>query len=152
MARFGRTRGGISVHFEEHEADLLRQLLDEMATLLEVGIEADPVNKRLFPEAYESAEDSQSYKDLIGDELRTGKIEALKGVKEAIGDSGEVSDTISEDEAAGWLPVLTDIRLAIGTRNDVTEEKMAADPDPDDPDASAMLGAALARLAARDAR
>jgi Domain of unknown function (DUF2017) len=139
MASFSSAADGVHVHFDEHEASLLRQLLAEMATLLEAEIEADPVNHRLFPDAYESDEDSRSYKDLVGYELRSQKIEGLRAVQRTVGEDGEIDKTISQDDAAGWLAVLNDIRLAVGTRNDVTEEKMSAEPDPDDPSASAMF-------------
>ena len=136
---FTRVPDGIRVEFEEQEAGLLRQLLDEMKTLLDADIEADPVNKRLFPDAYESAEDSRAYRELVGDELRTSKLAALDEVRTALGDRGEVETAISEESGGTWLAVMNDIRLAIGTRNDVTEERMAMEPDSDDLDASAMF-------------
>lgn len=139
MADFEKVPEGVSVHLEEQEADLLRQLLGEMATLLEVDIRADPVNKRLFPDAYESEEDSESYRELVGDELRTAKVDTLKKVLLTLGEKGPVDTTIPKQDVGDWLTVLTDIRLAIGTRNQVTEEKMAEELDPDDPEAAAML-------------
>lgn len=139
MAEFEKAQSGIRVQLEEHEADLLRQLLGEMATLLEVDIRDDPVNKRLFPDAYESKEDSESYRELVGDELRTAKVDTVKKVLQTLGEQGPVDTTIPKEDVGDWLTVLTDIRLAIGTRNEVTEEKMAEELDPDDPEAAAML-------------
>ena len=139
MADFEKVPEGVSVHLDEQEADLLRQLLGEMATLLEVDIRADPVNKRLFPDAYESEEDSESYRELVGDELRTAKVDTVKKVLETLGEEGPLDKTIPKEDVGDWLTVLTDIRLAIGTRNEVTEEKMAEELDPDDPEAAAML-------------
>ena len=139
MASFAAVADGVHIRFDENEASLFRQLLKEMATLLEADVEGDPVNKRLFPDAYETDEDSRSYKELIGDELRTHKTEALRRAQATVGEEGDVDTTISDDDSASWLAVLTDIRLAIGTRNEVTEEKMAEEPEPDDPDASAMF-------------
>ncbi|HYN36943.1 MAG TPA: DUF2017 family protein [Actinomycetota bacterium] len=139
MAEFEKAHSGIRVQLEEHEADLLRQLLWEMATLLEVDIRDDPVNKRLFPDAYESKEDSESYRELVGDELRTAKVDTVKKVLQTLGEQGPVDTTIPKEDVGDWLTVLTDIRLAIGTRNEVTEEKMAEELDPDDPEAAAML-------------
>lgn len=139
MAEFEKAQLGIRVQLEEQEADLLRQLLGEMATLLEVDIRDDPVNKRLFPDAYESKEDSESYRELVGDELRTAKVDTLKKVLQTLGEEGPVDTTIPKEDVGDWLTVLTDIRLAIGTRNEVTEEKMAEELDTDDPEAAAML-------------
>jgi hypothetical protein len=45
---------------------------------------------------------------------------------------------LDEEEVDRLLALLTDIRLAIGTRLDVTEERMAAELDRDDPDAAAL--------------
>lgn len=139
MAGFEKVPEGVGIHLEEQEADLLRQLLGEMATLLEVDIRADPVNKRLFPDAFESPEDSESYRELVGDELRTAKADTVKKVLQIMGEMGPVDTTIPKEDIGDWLTVLTDIRLAIGTRNEVTEEKMAEELDPDDPEAAAML-------------
>lgn len=139
MPNFERSPDGVRVQLEEHEVGLLRQLLEEMSTLLEADIQADPVNKRLFPDAYETEEDSQSYSDLVGYELRSTKLAAVKSVMETIEGDGPVDAVITQEAAEGWLPVLNDIRLAIGTRNEVTEEKMAEEMDPEDPDSAAMM-------------
>jgi Domain of unknown function (DUF2017) len=139
MAAFERSAAGIHVSLEEHEADLLRQLAQEMSTLLEVDISADPVNKRLFPDAYESESDSDSYRELVGAELHSEKLEALKQLRSTIGESGDVSADLSEDEMGMWLRVVNDIRLAIGTRNDVTEETMGKEIDPEDPESAGLL-------------
>ena len=139
MAAFDEAPEGIRVHLEEHEADLLRRLLEEMSTLLEVDVRIDPVNQRLFPDAYESDEDSASFHELVGDELRTQKTEALARLRTALGENGPLESSFSRDDVAAWLPVLTDIRLAIGTRNDVTEEMMGREVDPEDPEEAGLL-------------
>ena len=139
MAAFEKSAGGIRLQFEEYEADLLRGLLQEMATLLEADVRVDPVNRRLFPDAYEADEDAASYHELVGDELRSQKVEAVRQVRSALGEKGALDATLSRDEASTWLPVLTDIRLAIGTRNDVTEETMSREVDPEDPGSAGLL-------------
>ena len=139
MATFDRTSTGVHIGLEEHEAGLLRQLADEMSTLLEVDIGADPVNKRLFPDAYESESDSAAFRELVGDELRSDKGKALEHLRSTIGEEGEVAADLSEDEASSWLRVINDIRLAIGTRNDVTEETMGDEIDPEDPESAGLL-------------
>ena len=139
MPTFERSPKGVRVKLEEHEVGLLRQLLEEMSTLLEADIAADPVNKRLFPDAYDTEEDSQSYRELVGYELRSTKLAAVKDMLDTIDGDGPADTEISQDVAESWLAVLNDIRLAIGTRNEVTEEKMAEEPDPQDPDSAAMM-------------
>lgn len=139
MATFEESPDGVLVHLEDHEAGLLRNLLAEMATLLEADVRVDPVNRRLFPDAYESDEDSSSYHELVGDELRSHKAEAVEQIRSALGQEGAFEESLSRDEIAAWLPVLTDIRLAIGTRNDVTEEMMGREVDPEEPGSAGLL-------------
>ena len=139
MATFEETPDGVRAHLEAQEADLLRHLLDEMKTLLEADIRVDPVNQRLFPDAYESDEDSASYHELVGDELRSTKTGAVDHLRSSLGSQGPFEESVPRDEIAAWLPVLTDIRLAIGTRNDVSEETMSREVDPEDPGASGLL-------------
>ena len=130
--------GKLRISLEDYEADLLRGLTKEMEQLLEAEIEVDPVYQRLFPDAYEDDEAAATYRELVGSELRTGKLTALDTVKKTLGESGAAESGLSPQEAEHWLTVLTDMRLAIGTRMDVTEERMAATIDLDDPDAPAL--------------
>ena len=139
MAGFEGNEETIRVRLEEHEVGLLQSLLSEMLTLLEADVRADPVNRRLFPDAYDSEEDSATYRELVGEELRTTKVSAVKNMKGALEAAREGSLELSKEDAATWLPVLTDLRLAIGTRNDVTEEKMAEEVDPEDPQSAGIL-------------
>lgn len=140
MADIGRDpSGGVRFQLEGYEADLMRQLLDEMRTLLEADIPpSDAVLKRLFPDAFEDEEQAGAYRELIGNELHDRKTSALRTATETLGITGAVNATLDDEQVDRWLALLTDIRLAIGTRLDVTEETMAAEVDPDDPDAAAL--------------
>jgi hypothetical protein len=140
VAEVGRgPDGGVQLQLEAYEADLLRQLLKEMRTLLEADIPpSDAVLKRLFPDAFEDEEQASAYRELIGDELHERKVAALRTAEEVLGGDGPVDAALDEEQVDRWLALLTDIRLAIGTRLDVTEERMAAVIDPDDPDAPAL--------------
>ncbi len=140
MVGFQPSPEHVLVRLEDHEIGLLQSLLAEMETLLRAEVEADPVNRRLFPDAYESEEDSEAYRELVGDSLRKDKLAALEKMKTGLERGGqEKSIRLSPEDADTWLPVLTDLRLAIGTRNDVTEEKMAAEVDPEDPGSAGLL-------------
>jgi hypothetical protein len=131
--------GSVLFQLEEYEGDLMRQLLKEMTTLLEADIPpSDAVLKRLFPDAFEDEEKAGAYRELIGNELHDRKTAALRTARETVGESGPVDATLDEEQVDRWLALLTDIRLAIGTRLDVTEERMAAELDPADPDAAAL--------------
>jgi hypothetical protein len=131
-------RGSVAVRFTDDEAELLRRLLAEMGTLLEAKSSSDPVVERLLPRAYEGKEEEASYRALVGDDLVSAKRANLRTASEMLGPEGAAEGDLSEDETDAWMALLTDLRLAIGTRLDVTEEKMAEDIDPDDPDAAAL--------------
>ncbi len=129
---------GVTLHVEEHEAGLLRQLVDESRRLLEADIpREDPVVARLFPDAYEDPEHARAYDEMVGGELRKAKLDALRMVAESLGASGDATVDMPAELTSAWLAWLTDVRLAVGTRLGVTEEKMGADVDPQSPDAPA---------------
>lgn len=129
----------VRVAFEAEEADLLRRLAAEMRSLLGAAHgRRDRVVGRLFPDAYEDASEAAAYRDLTAADLRDAKLAALAKIDDVLGDAGAVDATIPAPEVEAWLTALTDIRLAIGTRIDVTEERMAADLEPDHPDATAI--------------
>jgi hypothetical protein len=131
--------GAVRLELEGHEADLMRQLLGEMRTLLEADIPpSDAVLKRLFPDAFEDEREANAYRELIGNELHDRKIAALATAQETVGTMGPVEADLDDEQVDRWLALLTDIRLAIGTRLDVTEERMAAAIDSNDPDAAAL--------------
>lgn len=131
--------GAVRLQLEAYEADLLRQLFDEMRRLLEADIPpSDAVLQRLFPDAFEDEEQAQAYRELIGNELHDRKTAALRSAREVVGETGAVDTVLDDEQVDRWLALLTDIRLAIGTRLNVTEERMAAELDPADPDAAAL--------------
>ena len=130
--------GSVTIRFSEDEAELLRRLLAEMETLLAARSDRDPVVGRLFPRAYETKKEEESYRSLVGDELVTAKKANLRTAGDMLGREGAAEAALSEDQAEAWLALLTDLRLAIGTRLDITEEKMSEDIDPDDPEAAAL--------------
>jgi len=133
------SNGTVEVRLESQEAELMRSLIEEIHTLLAADASRnDPVVERLFPDAYESRKDARAFRDLVGDDLRAGKREALTTVESKLGNSGEADLALTPDEVEAWLTVLTDLRLAIGTRLGVTEETMDQEPDPNDPDGAAI--------------
>ena len=134
MASFDRTETGVLVHLDPDEATILARLLEE-AELLISGAAETEVTRRLFPDAYEEADDQRAYEELVGDQLRSEKLEALAQVRSSVGSDAVELD---EDTAHAWLAVVNDLRLALGTRLGVTEEVMAAELDPEDPDAPAL--------------
>lgn len=134
-----KRNGTIRLSLDDQEAQIMRELVREMNTLLEADLpRADAVVARLFPDAFDDAEESERYRELIGDQLNDAKKAALRTVTESLGDEGKVSPALEPNDVEDWLRVLTDIRLAIGTRLDIDDERMARDIDPNDPDAQAL--------------
>ena len=133
MAELTRTGDKVRVNLEENEADLLRSIVGEMQQLLGSEGREDPVLDRLFPAVSDSDEEARAYEVMVGDELRSGKLESLAIVMETLGERGPVEQDISLEATERWMIALTDLRLAIGTRVGVTEEMMAAPLDPHDP-------------------
>ena len=129
---------GLRASFDEHERDLLSGLLDEMQAFLEVPHTADVVEQRLFPDAYDDEKEAAAFHELVGNDLREGKLEAVRTIKERIAGRSAIVVSIPEDEIQAWLTGLTDLRLAIGTRLDVTEEMMGAEVDPEGPEGAAL--------------
>jgi Domain of unknown function (DUF2017) len=107
--------GGVRLHFLSHEVALLRELLDELETLLDDP--EDPGLRRLFPPAHADRESEEQYRSLVGDELLSGRTKALATVRDTLG-----NDRLDPDEADAWLRALNDLRLVLGTRLDVSEE------------------------------
>ncbi len=118
MSEVEAFKDGVVVELDEYEAGLLRNLLGEMRTLLEADVpRVDPVMARLFPDVYEDPADSEKYRELIGDQLREIKREALGSVSDRLGSAGPSSMELGPKDLDPWLTLLTDMRLAIGTRS-----------------------------------
>jgi Domain of unknown function (DUF2017) len=118
--------GTVRLHLQQHEVALLRELLDELETLLEDP--EDPALRRLFPPAHTDRENEEQYRSLVGDQLLTGRMKALATVRDTLG-----RDTLAPDEADAWLRALNDLRLVLGTRLDVTEDLDFEKLDVNDP-------------------
>lgn len=139
MASIEPSPGGVALRLEAEEADLLRDLAAQMTELVEQeAVIQDAVIDRLFPSAYADPKDAEAFTELVGDELKNGKLDALRSVLSVLGENDEVETTVPHSEIDAWLTTLTDLRLALGTRFEVTEEKMEAELDPDDPAAPGM--------------
>lgn len=138
---FVRTRSGGRLLLDDAETDLIRRIAGELRAILTTEQNADdPVVERLLPAAYEDVVEEAKYKDLIGSDLVTHKLEALDVVSTSLGDRGSEVE-LEGDALHAWLATLTDLRLAIGTRLEVDEETMAAEID-----ASSVEGRSLAVL------
>lgn len=129
----------LALALEADEREALRRLIGEMRMFLSAQIpRQDPVRARLFPDAYEDEESEGNFREMVEGDLEQAKRAALDTVAQALGDeTGDVEIALLPHEVQAWLTLLTDLRLSLGTRLEVTEEKMSAEIDPDDPDATA---------------
>jgi hypothetical protein len=107
--------GSVRLHFQPHEAALLRELLNELERLLHDP--EDPALRRLFPPAHSDRESEEQYRSLVGDQLLSGRTKALATMRETL-----ELHTLDPDQADAWLRALNDLRLVLGTRLDVNEE------------------------------
>ena len=124
--------GGVELRLSREERSLLAGVVAELRALLE-GAPGDPSLRRLFPPAYDEAEDESAYRDLMGGELLEGRLAALELVAQTL-----ERERLSADEADAWLRALNDLRLVLGTRLDVREDTFAEQLRQDDPRAPAL--------------
>jgi Domain of unknown function (DUF2017) len=128
--RIERTgKGDIRLRLPRDERALLRSLPAQLRRLL-VEAPDDPSLERLFPPAYDDAEDEAEYRRLMGDELLEGRRRALRVIEETLD-----QDRLTKEQAQAWLTALNDLRLVLGTRLDVSEDMLLERLRPDDPNA-----------------
>lgn len=139
MPKIDRVAEGLRIGLDSQEAGILRELTKEMKLLLEADVPAsDDVLQRLFPRAHDDDEEQREYEELLGEQLRAAKLDALRSVTAKLGDDGDLDVVLSLEEADDWLRLLNDVRLAIGTRLEVDEDTMSRDFDPSDPEGPAL--------------
>ena len=124
--------GGVELRLSREERSLLAGVVAELRALLE-GAPGDPSLRRLFPPAYDEAEDESAYRDLMGGELLEGRLAALELVAQTLD-----QERLDAEEADAWLRALNDLRLVLGTRLDVREDTFAEQLRQDDPRAPAL--------------
>ncbi len=119
--------GEIQVRLPDHERELLRELAEELAMLLQEDA-ADPALQRLFPAAHDDRERQREFEELTRPQLATEKERALAVLQETA-----ANERLSAEEADAWLRALNDARLVLGTRAEVTEDLDWDAFDPRDP-------------------
>jgi hypothetical protein len=111
-----RERDGYRLDLGRHERALLRRLAAELREEV-ARPEDDPSLERLFPRAYEDAEDAAEFDRLVRPSLVDGKREALATLERTAG-----AKHLTHAELEAWVGALNDLRLVLGTRLGVTEE------------------------------
>lgn len=135
MDNFTPHGDGAILRLDEEESSALRRLVAEMRSLVDQNDRSDPALRRLYPDAYEGAEDEQAYRELVGEDLRDEKARALDTMAENIGGVGSIQTELDAEKVQSWLRGLTDMRLTLGVRLDVTEDLTHEEIDPEDPQA-----------------
>jgi hypothetical protein len=138
---FTQTKDGLAVLLDEPEADLLRQVVTEIRTVVEAPDRPD-FAIRLFPPAYVDDDEAQTeYADLMTEDLTRGKLAAFSAVEASLARGRRKRRNwtvrLSAEESEAWLGVLNDARLTLGTKLDVTEEDSTSAIDAAAPDAHA---------------
>ncbi len=127
-SRIERARdGSIALGLPRAERELLASLPRELRALLDAQPD-DPSLRRLFPPAYEDAGSEREYRELMADELLSGRRRALETLEKTA-----AAKRLDDEEAQAWLTALNDLRLVLGTRLDVSEELSLAALSPRHP-------------------
>lgn len=135
--------GGLRVQLASRERQLLASLPEQLRPILTGDDDPAGVRDRLFPHAYDDAEQEAEYRELVGDTLleeRLDKLDAFAGTL----DAGEEHDEtwtldLSDEDAEAWLSALNDARLALASVVGIEHESdWQAGPDPDNPTAVAL--------------
>jgi hypothetical protein len=156
--------GGAAVALDDVEISIIRSLAVQLLELIGPGPDegasqgdpladlfaegpseppADPVLRRLFPDAYsdpeqaatspQTAEEQRAYsaefRRYTENDLRAGKrdsalavIRSLDEIASASAGEGGAVLSLSPEESQQWLGALNDLRLAIGSRLEITDE------------------------------
>ncbi len=146
-------RGQIWLHLPEAERAVMRDLLEQMRSMLDepepagpvdplaelVGIDPtaqrpeDPALARLFPDAYDDPEAAAEFRRFTQRDLRTAKIANLSRASQTL--DREHPTRLDDEECQAWLGALNDLRLTLGTRLEIGEDDPRAflDLPEDDP-------------------
>ena len=114
--RLRRDGDGYRLRLGRQERELLARLAAELRSLVEER-EPDPSLARLFPPAYEDAENSAEFDRLVRQGLVSVKSEGLATLERTAG-----ADRLTRAELETWVVALNDLRLVLGTRAGVEEE------------------------------
>ena len=145
-------RGKLTLELDAAELEVLSQLFDQMADLLEdpqseldsdplakllnmsgsTQISEDPALARLFPDGYSDDEHaSADFRRFTEQDLKARKVVALNTARESLKD-WQGKSSITQQQALDWLKALNDLRLVLGTRLEITDER-DRDYDSDEP-------------------
>jgi len=124
-------KGGYRLRLPREERELLRSLPQQLRDVMRSD---DPDLRRIFPPAYAEDEEAEGeYRRLMRNELREGKLAALRVVEDTAD-----ADHLTQEELEAWLGAIESLRLYLGTVLDVSEDPIENTLNAGDPDAPAM--------------
>ncbi|MBX3093863.1 MAG: DUF2017 family protein [Cryobacterium sp.] len=129
----------VAALIELDEANVVRDLANQLTLLLTEPAEGDPALLRLLPDAYpDDAASSTEFRRYTHDSLIDRKVANASTVIETLDAATAAVDAASEehasaslrldrDQAIAWLTTLTDIRLTLANRLGIIEDDQRSD-------------------------
>lgn len=133
------TDGTVTALIELTEADIVRDLANQLTLLLTEPADGDPALLRLLPDAYpDDATSSTEFRRYTHDSLIDRKVANAGTVIETLDSATAAVDAASDahasatlrldrDQAIAWLTTLTDIRLTLANRLGIMEDDQRSD-------------------------
>jgi hypothetical protein len=137
--------GNVRVGLGPGERDLLAALSAQLAPVVQGHAGTDALRAPLFPPAADDPEVDRAYRELVGDNLETERLETLETFATSLergspGPGGAWNIELGPDEAAAWLSVVNDARLVLAAAVGIASEAdWEAGPDPEDPSSVALF-------------
>jgi hypothetical protein len=133
-----RAGGGVRVRLSQRERELLQSLPDQLRPLLYGDAAAPTITARLYPPGYDDAKLEAEYRDLVGSDIQSQRVQAMDAFARTLAAGSEsrgrwTADLDGED-AAAWLSAVNDARLILGELVGISEESdWEGGPSEDDP-------------------
>ena len=125
MRAWERTDDGVRARFEDAEAAMFENLADQLKQLHRAAGQhavefRDPAIRRLYPDAYEDADEAEEFKRLSLPQIAEGRERAqdaiIVGLVTADRKEGHRIVSVADDEIDDWLRGVGDMRLVLSTR------------------------------------
>lgn len=139
MQRFRRISGDrVQLRLPHAEKALLASVLPQLRTVVDGGADVEHLRARLFPRAYDDAEQEREFREMVGDELVDQRRHAVDAALATL-DGGTVrprhwTTVLDREQTESWLSVLHDLRLVLAQLVGITtEDDWERRGDPMDP-------------------
>jgi hypothetical protein len=130
---FVRRGDGVHLGFSTGERAVLDGLVEQLRQIVDGDVDADPVSRRMFPDAYPGDDEaSAEFRRYTREDLRSAKSANALAVHEWL--TGASDGPLGAEGEQAWLRCLTDLRLTIAQRLGIDTVDPADDGDPRDGD------------------